>query len=103
MLKVMGVLAKGRKLRGTVWDVFGYTSERKTERRMIADYEKTLDLIAAKLTPQTHATATALAGVPMEIRGFGHVKLANHEKAKVREEELKQALDDPGTLPMAAE
>jgi indolepyruvate ferredoxin oxidoreductase len=40
MLKVMGVLAKGRKLRGTVWDVFGYTSERKTERRMIADYEE---------------------------------------------------------------
>ncbi|MEL6297242.1 MAG: indolepyruvate ferredoxin oxidoreductase family protein [Pseudomonadota bacterium] len=97
-------LAGFKRLRGTAWDVFGYSAERRGERQMIADYEALLDEIAAKLRPETHATATALAGLPLEIRGFGHVKHANWEKAKAREADLRAALNDPETtLPIAAE
>ena len=53
MLPVFRLLAKGKALRGTAWDVFGYTHERKLERQMIADYEKLLDEIAERLTPAT--------------------------------------------------
>ena len=103
ILPVFRMVAKGKRFRGTRWDVFGWSSERRQERQMIADYETVLDRIEEKLSFETHATATALAGLPMEIRGFGHVKTANHEKAKSREAELIALLDDPGTLPIAAE
>ncbi len=45
MLPVFRFLAKWKHLRGTGWDVFGYTAERKLERQMIADYEALLDEI----------------------------------------------------------
>ena len=55
MLPVFRLLAKGKGLRGTAWDVFGYTAERKLERQMIADYEKLLDEIEQRLSAGTHA------------------------------------------------
>ncbi len=103
MLPVFRVLARGKALRGTIWDVFGYTEERRKERQMIRDYEAVLDRIAVRLTLATHATAAALAGLPLEIKGFGHVKDANAKRAKTREVELIAALDNPSALPMAAE
>ena len=82
MLPVFRMLAKGKALRGTAWDVFGYTHERRLERQMIADYEKLLDELADRLSPATHATAVALAGLPLEIKGFGHIKERNYKVAK---------------------
>ena len=74
MLPVFHLLAKGKRWRGTAWDVFGYSAERKLERRMITDYEVLLDEIAQRLSPATHATSVALAGLALDIRGYGHVK-----------------------------
>ena len=103
MMWVFRQLAKAKSLRGTRWDVFGYTAERRHERQMIADYEALLDRIGEKLSPQSHATAVVLAGLPMEVRGFGHVKAANYERAKAREAELLAELENPAPVPMAAE
>ncbi|MEO1793343.1 MAG: indolepyruvate ferredoxin oxidoreductase family protein [Pseudomonadota bacterium] len=104
ILPVFRMIAKGKGLRGTAWDVFGYSGERRHERKMITDFEATLDEIEARLAPETHATAVALAGLPLEIRGFGHVKDANWKTAKAREAELLAALKDPETaMPVAAE
>ncbi|MEO1694907.1 MAG: DUF6537 domain-containing protein, partial [Pseudomonadota bacterium] len=103
MLPVMRQLAKRKHLRGTKWDVFGRSAERRHERQMITDYEAVLETIGERLTPKTHATATALAGLPLDIRGFGHVKQANAVKAKEREQELLTALVDPKVVPIAAE
>ena len=103
MLPVFRQLAKGRALRGTVWDVFGKTAERRLERRMIADYETLLDEIAGKLNPQTHAAAIALAGLPLEVKGFGHVKHASYEAAKRKEAELRDHLINPSPVKLAAE
>jgi indolepyruvate ferredoxin oxidoreductase len=95
MLPVFRLLAKGKRLRGTAWDVFGYTRERKLERQMIADYERLLDEIGERLSPANHATAVALAGLPVEIRGFGHIKERNYKAAKAREAALLAELRDP--------
>ena len=84
MLSVFRLLAKGKRLRGTRWDPFGYTHERKLERQTIADYEKLLDEIAERLSPATHVTAVALASLPLEIRGFGHVKERNLKSARAK-------------------
>ena len=95
MLPVFRQLAKGKRLRGTPLDVFGMSAERRLERQMIADYEKVLDEIGQRLSPATHATAVALASLPLEIKGFGHVKRANYDAAKKREEGLLAMLRDP--------
>ena len=51
MMPLFRLLAKGKRLRGTRWDVFGYTAERKLERQMIADYERA----AGRDRPAAHA------------------------------------------------
>jgi indolepyruvate ferredoxin oxidoreductase len=105
MLPVFRLLAKGKALRGTAWDIFGYTRERRLEREMIADYQTLLDEIIQRLSPATHHTAVALASLPLEIRGFGHIKERNCKAAKAREVTLLADLRNPSpsTLLKAAE
>jgi len=77
MIWVFRLLAKAKRLRGTRYDIFGYSSERRTERRLLAEYEATLDTLLAVLSPDRHERAIVLALWPEPIRGFGHVKDAN--------------------------
>ena len=88
MMQAFRLLSRFRGLRGSVLDVFGYTQERRTERRLIADYEKLLGEIAERLAPGNHAAAVALASIPEKIRGFGHVKLRHLAAARTEEEQL---------------
>jgi indolepyruvate ferredoxin oxidoreductase len=104
MLSVFRLLAKGKSLRGTAWDVFGYTAERKLERQMIADYETLVEELIDRLDAARHATAVGLATLPLDIKGFGHVKLKNYTKAKEREAQLLAQFRSPTpTLLKAAE
>jgi indolepyruvate ferredoxin oxidoreductase len=104
ILTAFRLLAKMRGLRGTALDVFGYTHERRTERRLIRDYEALIEEILANLTPQNHAVAVGLANIPQKIRGFGHIKARNLEVAKEEEAELLSRFRSAeATLPMAAE
>ena len=95
MLPVFRLLAKGKRLRGTRLDVFGYTAERRREREMIHAYEATLAEIERRLGPETHRASVALAALPEEIKGFGHVKHANFEKAQKKQQTLLAMLRDP--------
>jgi indolepyruvate ferredoxin oxidoreductase len=83
-----GLLAKLRFLRGTALDVFGYTAERRMERRLIADYARTLDELLAGLDAGNLALAVEIASIPEQIRGYGHVKEAHLKKALARQDEL---------------
>jgi indolepyruvate ferredoxin oxidoreductase len=103
VLPVLRLLAKGKSLRGGRWDVFGYSAERRRERDLITDYEALLERIGDKLTPETHAVATALAGIPLEIKGFGHIKEANQQRAMLRWKELLDELENPAPVRQAAE
>ncbi len=95
MLKAFGVLAKGKAVRGTWLDVFGYSAERRLERQMIRDYETMLDELEQRLGPDTHRVSVALASLPEDIKGFGHVKHANYEAAMKKRETLLGMLRDP--------
>jgi indolepyruvate ferredoxin oxidoreductase len=101
MMRAFGVLAKLRFLRGTWLDVFGRTPERRWERKLLADYEATLDAIADGLTAQNHGVALALAAYPRKIRGFGHVKEAQARPALAERERLMKAFLEPGAAPVA--
>jgi indolepyruvate ferredoxin oxidoreductase len=99
MLSLFRLLAKLRRLRGTRFDIFGRSAERRTERRLVAEYEAIVDEIAGRLTPDNHATAVELARLPLEIRGFGHVKEANLARTKAKEAELLNRLRAPVSAP----
>jgi indolepyruvate ferredoxin oxidoreductase len=88
MMAVFRFLAKLKGLRGTAFDPFGYTQERRSERALIADYEALLAEIMERLTPETHHLAVGLAAIPEKIRGFGHIKARSLTAAKADEAAL---------------
>ena len=92
MLKVLGVVARLKGLRGSWADPFGRTAERRLERQMIADYLTLLETIAERLTPANHSLAVELAALPLEVRGFGHVKMAAYEAVRAKQAALKAKL-----------
>ena len=102
MLRAFGLLAHGKRLRGTWLDIFGRTDERRTERQLIADYEALLDEIVDRLTPGNHALCVALASIPEKIRGFGHVKERHLVAAKAEEAALLARLREPESTPALA-
>ena len=82
------LLARLKWLRGGPLDPFGHTSERRMERKLIAEYEAGLDRLTAELSPERVALAVKIAEVPQQIRGFGHVKDASVGPAKAEETRL---------------
>ena len=74
MLPALRMLAKGRRLRGTALDPFGYLAERREERALIRDYRALVERLLAHLTAETLPTAVAVAAAAERIRGFGPVK-----------------------------
>jgi indolepyruvate ferredoxin oxidoreductase len=88
LLTAMRWLARARRLRGTPLDLFGRTDERRMERALIEQFEQRLDDLAVGLRPDNLALAVQIAAVPQQMRGFGHVKLANVALARAREAEL---------------
>jgi indolepyruvate ferredoxin oxidoreductase len=95
MMKGFSALAMLRGLRGTILDVFGYTAERRMERRLLDQYEADLETIRATLVPGKVDVAAEVAMVPSLIRGFGHVKAAHVDKAmEERERRLARLKSD---------
>jgi indolepyruvate ferredoxin oxidoreductase len=93
MLPLMRVLAHGKALRGTRWDPFGRTEERRTERALIEAFEARVAQLCDGLTAERLAAATEIARLPQSVRGFGHVKLANLMLAREREAEWLHRFD----------
>jgi len=87
-LKVFALLATLKGLRGTPWDIFGYSIERKNERAIIENYKRTIDKLLHDLTAENYEKAVEIASLPMLIRGYGHIKDASIEKVAVQEEAL---------------
>jgi indolepyruvate ferredoxin oxidoreductase len=104
MLRAFRLLRWGKVLRGTPLDPFGHTEERRMERRLIADYQADLARLVSGLTPNNHALAVSLAGWPVDVKGFGHVKKRNAEAAMARRAEAWAAWESAdAAVPRAAE
>ena len=80
MLPVFRVLAGLRRLRGTPFDVFGRTAERRMERELIGEFEAVVETLLPLLREDRLPAATELVRRYMDIRGYGPVK----EEAAVR-------------------
>jgi indolepyruvate ferredoxin oxidoreductase len=84
----LAVLARLRRLRGTPFDPFGYTAERRAERRMIVEYEAVLERLLPRLSRENLSLMIEIAALPEMVRGFGHVKRRNIEAYETRRDEL---------------
>jgi indolepyruvate ferredoxin oxidoreductase len=82
------LLARMKPLRGTPFNPFGYTAERKMERALITEYERDMAEVLPKVSSETLDIAVALAELPLSIRGFGPVKEKNAEKAAKQRTDL---------------
>jgi indolepyruvate ferredoxin oxidoreductase len=82
------VLARFKFLRGTPFDPFGYSAERRMERRLIKEYVALLEELLAGLKPENRQFAAAIASIPEKIRGFGPVKERHLVAAKAEEAAL---------------
>jgi indolepyruvate ferredoxin oxidoreductase len=69
-------------LRGTAFDIFGYTAERKGERALLAEYEAAMLRLARELSRERQGLALRLASWPDQIRGFGHVRERHLQQAR---------------------
>jgi len=93
MMSFFALLARLKILRGTVLDPFGYTEERRMERRLIDEYRTLIEHLLARLSPATLGPAVRLAALPEKIRGYGHVKTASVETVKREQQLLLQQFD----------
>ncbi len=82
ILPLFRLLARFKRLRGTAFDLFGYTAERRMERRLISEFEDTVDTVLAQLTADNRDAACAVIECFLEIRGFGPVKESAVEDAR---------------------
>ncbi len=88
MMIGLRLLSKLKGLRGTPFDIFGYTKDRKVERALITDYESRIADLLEKIKPENYDLAVALASLPEYIRGYGHVKERHLRDVKANEEAL---------------
>ncbi len=95
MFKAFKVLAKLKSLRGTPFDVFGYSDERKQERALIKEFEKTIHTLLAALSHNNHALAIEIAELAMQVRGYGHIKEESVRCYKERLAELLSMYENP--------
>ena len=93
LMPAMKLLARFRFLRGTALNPFGWIAERRQERELIADYERTVAHLLNRLDRGQLDTAVALAGIPEMIRGYGPVKQRSIVQAQAKQKELMAAFD----------
>ena len=103
MLRAFKLLAKLRFLRGGPLDPFNRTAERRRERALITEYEAVIAELLFRLSADNHGTAVEIAGLPEQIRGYGHVKERHIEDVKAREAELLTAYRNPSAHADAAD
>jgi indolepyruvate ferredoxin oxidoreductase len=94
MIHAFRWLVRLKFLRGTAFDPFGYTAERRIERKLIADYLATIEQHLAAPRPEQLPLLIRLARLPEMIRGYGHVKDESIAKALAGKARLEAELEN---------
>ncbi len=82
------MLAKGKFLRGTFADPFGYAHVRRIERLLVRHYEATVQGLATSLTADSYDVALSVASAADLVRGYEEVKIGHLERYVARLDEL---------------
>jgi indolepyruvate ferredoxin oxidoreductase len=82
------LLRAGRRLRGTPVDPFGWSAERRGERKFHDEYLSWVAIALEHLTPATADAVRAVVDLANDVHGYSHVRQASI--ARVREEATRQ-------------
>lgn len=85
-------LARLKGLRGTRWDIFGYSAERRAERALSHEFIAQLDTVLPKISRDNVSIAIELFQLIDDVRGFGHVKVEAIAQYRVRRDQLIKRL-----------
>ncbi|WP_454651149.1 indolepyruvate ferredoxin oxidoreductase family protein [Bradyrhizobium liaoningense] len=102
IFSAFALLARVKWLRGTPFDPFSYTDERKMERSLIEEYKAMISRILDRLTVGNLDNAVTIAASGEDIKGFGHIKQRAAEITRLRWRQLDASLDQTACL-IAAE
>ena len=95
MLTILRLLAKGKILRGSVLDIFGYSKERRCERELISEYEKDIQQLIVAYSETVHRLVIDRALLPLKINGFGVVKERAVLECEIERQKLMIAVKNP--------
>ncbi len=103
VVSLFKVLRALKGLRGTPFDIFGYSEERKLERRLIVEYADRMRGLLSRLSAVNYDVAVEIASIPERIRGYGHIKRRHLAEVKPKEAELLAAFEHARPEVVAAE
>ncbi|WP_237065304.1 indolepyruvate ferredoxin oxidoreductase family protein [Microbulbifer guangxiensis] len=101
MARLLPLLARGKVLRGTPLDPFGYTSERRAERAWAVEVAAAFDRVAASLGHEDLGAARELLSLPQQVRGYGHVREQKMQGVRERWDALLDHFTGSGGTPRA--
>jgi indolepyruvate ferredoxin oxidoreductase len=93
----MRLLAKGKVLRGSIFDIFGKSAERKMERKLVQDYFELATDLCENLTDERYDASVKTLNLARNLRGFGHVKEENFQQYQHDLKSHLKAMRDPTT------
>ncbi|MCY4094737.1 MAG: indolepyruvate ferredoxin oxidoreductase family protein, partial [Gammaproteobacteria bacterium] len=79
---VLKLIASLRALRGTLFDPFRFSEERKLDRRLLEALTRDIALIAGNLSESNYKTVVELLTAYRNVKGFGHVRKASWARAE---------------------
>ncbi len=88
----LSLLTRAKRLRGSRLNPFGYHEEARLHRSLLAWYEAALRTISTHYNSEKHSSCLQILNAPMEIRGYGPVRLEAAHKHKARAERLLKTL-----------
>ena len=95
IFRAFELLTRFKFLRGTAFDPFGYTAERRMERALPGEYSAMIFRHLDKAKPQDWPRLVALAKSAELVRGYGHIKEANVAKFRGECARLEAAIGQP--------
>jgi indolepyruvate ferredoxin oxidoreductase len=91
---VLRVLARGKFLRGTRFDPFGYAHVRRVERALVRNYVDFVQHEVETLSPESYTHAVRVALLPDQVRGYEQVKLGSVKRYVSELQSLGVPTDD---------
>jgi indolepyruvate ferredoxin oxidoreductase len=88
-------LARLKGLRGTRFDLFGRTEERRTERALIEEYQDLIGDLLAVVRHDNYDKVVEIVSLAEKIKGFGHIKMSNIERYRKQLARLRKKLKEP--------
>jgi indolepyruvate ferredoxin oxidoreductase len=90
MLPLLRILARMKFLRGTRFDPFGRSQERRAERQLIDEYEQLVDEILADLEFGKFGLAVEILALPDSVKGYGLIKDQSITRYRQKLERLRK-------------